>query len=69
MINIIKKLLVEGSVLIFDDYYCFPAGSNQGECKALKEFLENNKGFQVEEWKSYSRFWQIFFYYKYWLIN
>ena len=61
VLNFIKPLLVEGSVLIFDDYYCFPAGSNKGECKALNEFLENNKGFQVEEWKSYSSFGKSFF--------
>lgn len=61
VLNFIKPLLVKGSVLIFDDYYCFPAGSNQGECKALNEFLEENQGFQVEEWKSYSSFGKSFF--------
>ena len=61
VLNFIKPLLVEGSVLIFDDYYCFPAGSNKGEPKALKEFLDNNKTFQVQEWKAYSSFGQSFF--------
>ena len=57
----IKPLLVKGSVLIFDDYFCFPAGSNQGEARALDEFLKENTHFKVIEWKSYSSFGKSFF--------
>jgi O-methyltransferase len=57
----IKPLLARGSVLLFDDWYCFPAGSNLGEPRAFNEFLEQNAGIKVEEWKSYSSFGRSFF--------
>jgi len=61
VLSFIKPLLVPGSVLIFDDWYCFPAGSNLGEPRALHEFLDDNTGFKVIEWKSYSSFGKSFF--------
>ena len=45
----------------FDDWYCFPAGSNQGEAKALKEFCDQNPNFENEPWKNYSSFERSFF--------
>jgi hypothetical protein len=57
----IKPLLVQGSVLIFDDWYCFPGGTIKGERKALTEFLKSNPDFAVEPWKTYSTFGQSFF--------
>lgn len=61
VLNFIKPLLVQGTVIIFDDFYCFPAGSNQGESRALKEFLNDNKNIKLTEWKSYSSFGKSFF--------
>ena len=61
VLNFIKLLLVKGSVLIFDDYYCFPAGSNKGEHRALNEFLNENPSFKITEWKAYSSFGKSFF--------
>lgn len=61
VLSFIKPLLVPGSVIIFDDWYCFPAGSNLGESRALQEFLDEHPGFKVTEWKSYSSFGKSFF--------
>ena len=61
VLKFIKSLMVRGTVLIFDDWYCFPAGSNLGEAKALKEFCEENPNFQTEPWKNYSPFERSFF--------
>ncbi len=61
VLSFIKPLLIPGSVLIFDDWYCFPAGSNLGESRALHEFLDENPSFKVIEWKSYSSFGKSFF--------
>lgn len=61
VLEFIKPLLVAGSLLIFDDWYCFPGGSLMGERRALTEFLDKNPGFEVEPWKSYSTFGQSFF--------
>ena len=61
VLEFIKPLLVAGSLLIFDDWYCFPGGSLMGERRALTEFLDKNPSFEVEPWKSYSTFGQSFF--------
>lgn len=61
VLNFLKPLLLPGSILIFDDWYCFPGGKIQGERKALSEFLEKNNDFVVEPWKTYSTFGQSFF--------
>ncbi len=61
LLAFIKPLIVVGTVLIFDDWYCFAPGVNKGEMRALKEFLEEHPSFRVEEWKSYSTFGKSFF--------
>lgn len=61
VLNFVKPLLVVGSVLIFDDYYCFPPDGKKGEMKALLEFCEENPQIKVKEWKAYSTFGQSFF--------
>ena len=61
VLNFLKPLLVVGTVILFDDYYCFPPDSKHGEMKALQVFSRNNPNFQFKEWKSYSTFGQSFF--------
>ena len=61
VLDFIKPLLVEGSLLLFDDWYCFPGGSLAGERKAFIEFCEQNPGFEFEEWKNYSNFGRSIF--------
>lgn len=61
VLEFIKPLVVVGSILVFDDWYCFPPGESQGEKLALEEFLAANTGFKVEEWKNYSTFGKSFF--------
>lgn len=61
VLNFIKPLLIPGSIILFDDWYCFPPGKNLGEQKAFNEFLDINNNFRVQEWKSYSTFGKSFF--------
>ena len=61
VLNFILPLIVSGTVIIFDDWYCFPPGSNKGEMRALNEILEENPGLKLKEWKSYSSFGKSFF--------
>jgi len=61
VLNFLKPLMVEGTVILFDDWYCFPPGSNKGEKRALYEFLDNNPSFELEAWKAYSTFGKSFF--------
>ncbi len=61
VLRFIKPLMVIGTVLLFDDWFCFPPGTNKGEARALKEFCLENPSFAVEEWKNYSTFGKSFF--------
>ena len=61
VLKFLKPLLVSGSILLFDDYYCYPANQNLGQKKAINEFLTNNKDYNFKKWKSYSTFGQSFF--------
>ena len=61
ILEFIKPLIMVGTVIVFDDWYCFPPGSNKGEMRAVKESSAANPSFQLEEWKAYSTFGKSFF--------
>lgn len=61
VLKFIKPLLMIGSVLLFDDWYCFSPGTNKGEARALQEFCDSNPGIKLEAWKNYSTFGKSFF--------
>tara|TARA_B110000008_G_scaffold271481_1_gene303010 strand:- start:437 stop:1180 length:744 start_codon:yes stop_codon:yes gene_type:complete len=61
LFEFMKPLLCDGSVVLFDDWYCFPFGTEGGEGLAMKEFLEKNSDFELIPWKTYSTFGQSFF--------
>ena len=63
LLKFVKPLLVNGSVIFFDDWYCFKPGieHSYGEQKAVHEFLDINKNIKLLPWKTYSTFGQSFF--------
>ena len=61
VLEFLKPLMVEGTVLLFDDWYCFPPGALKGENGALHQFCAKHTGFKIQEWKSYSTFGKSFF--------
>lgn len=48
VLEFIKEYLVEGSILLFDDYNQLGANDNAGERRALIEFEKRNPGFKKE---------------------
>ncbi len=60
VLDFIKRYLTVGTVILFDDWYCFSPGKEMGERKAFNEFLNKNQNFKVEEWKNYSTFGKSF---------
>ena len=55
-----KPHIVNGTVILFDDWYCFPPNSGKGESAAFNQFLDSNPNLQASPWKSYSTFGQSF---------
>lgn len=53
VLNFVARYLVNDSVVCFDDYYCYKAAPDQGESRALKEFLSANPGHQFLPWFDY----------------
>ena len=43
VLNFIKPLLVDGTIIIFDDWYNFKGNPNLGEQRAFKEWLDENR--------------------------
>jgi len=60
VLEFIKTFLVSGTVILFDDWYCFSAGEELGERKALNEFLKKYPEIELEEWKNYSTYGKSF---------
>lgn len=52
-LNFITEYLQNGSIIIFNDWYCFKASDNLGERKAFIEWKRKNKQFQYEDLPSY----------------
>lgn len=57
----LRPLFNVGTVILFDDYYCFAPDGKKGEMRALLEYCNDNPEFKVKEWKAYSTFGQSFF--------
>ena len=60
VLEFVKPLIVKGTVIAFDDWYCFPPESGKGESAALSKFIEENPSFKVQSWKAYSTFGKSF---------
>jgi hypothetical protein len=64
VLNFIKDMLIDNSILMFDDWNCFDKDNLKGQRKALKEFLEQNSHFAAQPYFSYSLYGQTFFIFK-----
>lgn len=59
-LNFISHNLVNGSVLLFDDWLCFRADPYKGEQRAVKHWLAENKKFTLIPYQSYANVGQSF---------
>ena len=59
-LNIIYPKLQQGTIFLVDDYNAFCADRNQGQRKAIREFLEAYPEIELEPWFPYSHLGQTF---------
>ena len=52
VLKFIEDIIVDGTIIIFDDWYCFQGRSDRGEQKAMAEWLERNSGIRAIPWHS-----------------
>ena len=56
VLNFITDYLQNGTLIIFDDWFCFRGDPEKGEQKAFKEWLENNPQIKVSHYQKFN--WQ-----------
>jgi O-methyltransferase len=61
LLAFVRPFLANGTVLLFDDWFCFPPGREMGERRAATEFLAEHPTIELIEWKAYSTFGMSFF--------
>lgn len=59
-LNIVGPKLIQGSVILADDWNTFAADRKSGERKALSEFLEEHSDIDFETWFTYQHVGQAF---------
>jgi len=59
-LNKVKEKLVNGSIILFDDWYHFKGRKEKGERLALREFLKENNNIKCEEFLRYGTFCKAF---------
>ena len=64
VLNFIKDMLINKSILMFDDWNCFGKDKTRGQRKAFNEFLEKNSEFVAQPYFSYASYGQTFFIFK-----
>lgn len=52
-LNFLKDFLHNGTIVIFDDWFCYHANPKKGEMRALAEFLDENKHFDFIEYAKF----------------
>lgn len=53
VLKFITNLIQSGTIIIFDDWYCFRGDENRGEQKAVKEWLKENKQIKLIEYRKF----------------
>ena len=51
--DFITDYIQDGTVLIFDDWFCFRGNPNRGEQRAFREWLKRNPSIKVSEFHKY----------------
>ena len=59
-LDVVRNRLVQGSIILMDDWNCFSACNYSGERRAMKEFLVDNPNIRIEPWFSYEFVGQAF---------
>jgi len=53
ILNFITDYLQDGTILIFDDWFCFRGNPDKGEQKAFREWLEKNLSIKATEFHKF----------------
>lgn len=60
VLEFIRPLLQDHSILMFDDWNCFDADDSRGQRLAFREFLRSHPEVRAREWFAYGHYGQVF---------
>jgi hypothetical protein len=60
VLNFIQDMLIDKTILIFDDWNCFNADNERGQRKAFRDFLDSHKQLRADEFISFGHYGQTF---------
>ena len=60
VLNFIENMIIDKTILIFDDWNCFDKNNDRGQRRAFGEFLERNGYLSAEAFFSYGSYGQVF---------
>ena len=60
VLNFLRDMLMDSTLIIFDDWNCFDGDDEKGQRKAFKEFLAENSNLYAESLFSYGAYGQVF---------
>lgn len=64
VLNFITDYLQDGTLIIFDDWFCFRGNPDRGERKAFGEWLEKNPSIKATEYRKFGSFGNSFIIHK-----
>ncbi len=60
VLSFLADLLQDGTILLFDDWYCFGEDEGQGEPRAFREFLQDHPEWNAERFITFPTYGQAF---------
>jgi len=60
VLNFIQNMIIDKSILLFDDWNTFDKDNARGQRKAFSDFLDTNKNITAEEYFSYGAWGKVF---------
>jgi O-methyltransferase len=60
VLDFMKDMIIDKTIIIFDDYDTYDANDDLGQRRAFKDFLKENKNITYEEWFTYGAYGHVF---------
>jgi O-methyltransferase len=60
VLGFLTERLAQGSILLFDDWFCFAGDASKGEARACAEWLERNPQIKLVPWRQFNWAGQAF---------
>ncbi len=60
VLDFIRPMLMDKTILIMDDWNAYDAANDRGQRRAMREFLREHRQWEIEPWFAYGSYGQVF---------